>query len=191
MLPNPCSHRILLSKYREKHLKGEGEICIGYPNWSLRCIRPLIYNHSWLTQQNVETKTLRLINTSRVTGSYQNTTKPLHQYLRRAGHLVDAWDNYITRMLVTQNHLPQPTSQNNQHNTTNASNQQKQVPNGQPNHLNNQTQGKPTRSPPEFLSFQIQSAVQGLGWVGFFSCGEGNSQFLVEKNVSVFNNARA
>lgn len=87
-------------------------------------------NHSWLTQQNVETKTLRLINTSRVTGSYQNTTKPLHQYLQRAGHLVDAWDNYITRMLVTQNHLP------NLHlKTTNISKQpmqhnQQQVPNG-------------------------------------------------------------
>ena len=122
---------------------------------------------------------------SPVTGSYQNTTKPPHQYLRRAGHLVDAWDNYITRMLVTQNHLPQPTSQNNQRNTTSskqpaeASTQQQRIHIIQPN----QTQGKPTRSswsPPEFLSFQIQSAVQGLGWVGFFSCGESLPVFVEE-----------
>lgn len=62
----------------------------------------------------------------------------------------------------------QPTSQNNQCNTTSSK---------YPTATNpyNSTQPNPrqttrsTRSPPEFLSFQIQSAVQGLGLgLGFF-----------------------
>lgn len=132
---------------------------------------------------------------SPVTGSYQNTTKPPHQYLRRAGHLVDAWDNYITRMLVTQNHLPQPTSQNNQHNTTNASNQQ-QVPNGQPIHL------KTTKPKANHQVIVVSAWVPELPnsiccsrprvWGGFFfQLWGGKLPVFVEKTVSVFKNAWA
>lgn len=123
---------------------------------------------------------------SPVTGSYQKTTKPPHQYLRRAGHLVDAWDNYITRMLVTQNHLPQtyiskqPT-QHNQCNTTSSKYPTATNPynSTQPNPRQTNQVIQVSAWVPELPNSICCSRPQ-VGWV-FFSCGEFVPSFWLKK----------